>query len=186
MKKIVNFWGRSKAWWVVLLVGILMVIAGFAYWFFPVQGYAVASVLFGWMLVGAGVVQVCVSAGVNRPRGWGWWLAGGVIDMFIGFMLVRSVVLAEAVFPYFIAFVFIFWGVGALVGAVNSRGQRYWWLHIVNGILLLLIGFIFLEEGYVSNTVNVAFLTSLAFIYWGFSLALLAYDMKPAVNNGND
>ncbi|MDE5959100.1 MAG: DUF308 domain-containing protein, partial [Muribaculaceae bacterium] len=112
MKKIVNFWGRSKAWWVVLLVGILMVIAGFAYWFFPVQGYAVASVLFGWMLVGAGVVQVCVSAGVNRPRGWGWWLAGGVIDMFIGFMLVRSVVLAEAVFPYFIAFVFIFWGVG--------------------------------------------------------------------------
>ncbi|MDE5959829.1 MAG: hypothetical protein K2G59_06690, partial [Muribaculaceae bacterium] len=74
----------------------------------------------------------------------------------------------------------------ALVGAVNSRGQRYWWLHIVNGILLLLIGFIFLEEGYVSNTVNVAFLTSLAFIYWGFSLALLAYDMKPAVNNGND
>ena len=34
-----------------------MVIAGFVYWFFPVQGYAVASTLFGWMLIMAGVVQ---------------------------------------------------------------------------------------------------------------------------------
>ena len=24
-----------------------------------------------------------------------------------------------------------------------------------------------------------SFLTSLAFIYWGFSLAMLSYDMKP-------
>jgi len=37
MKQIQNYWGQSKAWWVVLLVGILMVIAGFVYWFFPVQ-----------------------------------------------------------------------------------------------------------------------------------------------------
>jgi len=132
------------------------------------------------MLIMAGVVQVCVSAGARRPRGWGWWLAGGVIDMFIGFMLVRSVVLAEAVFPYFIAFIFLFWGVSALVSAVYQRRRRYWWLNIVNGVLLLLIGFLFLEEGYLANMVNVSFLTSLAFIYWGFSIAMLSYYMNPA------
>ena len=95
-------------------------------------------------------------------------------------MLVRSVVLAEAVFPYFIAFIFLFWGVSALVSAVYQRRRRYWWLNIVNGVLLLLIGFLFLEEGYLANMVNVSFLTSLAFIYWGFSIAMLSYDMKPA------
>lgn len=180
MNKTNTFWGQSKAWWLVLIVGILMVIAGFAYWFFPAIGYAVASVLFGWMLIGAGVVQVCVSAGVDRPRGWGWWLAGGVIDMFVGFMLVRSVTLAEAVFPYFIAFVFIFWGVSALVSAVNTRRQRYWWLQLINGILLLVIGFFFLEAGYLQNMINVSFLTSLAFIYWGFSIAMASYDLRPS------
>ena len=133
------------------------------------------------MLIGAGVVQLCVSSGEHRPRGWGWWLAGGVIDLFIGFMLVRSVTLAEAVFPYFIAIVFIFWGVGALVGSVNGRGRKYWWLQLINGVLLLLIGFFFMEAGYLANMVNVSFLTSLAFIYWGFSLAIGAYDMKPGV-----
>jgi len=179
MNNSISFWGQSKAWWALLLVGILMVIAGFAYWFYPAIGYAVASTLFGWMLIAVGIVQLCVSAGTNRPRGWGWWLAGGVIDMFIGFMLVRSVSLAEAVFPYFIAFVFIYWGVSALVGSVCNRRHRYKWLQIINGILLLLIGFFFLEAGYLQNMVNVSFLTSLAFIYWGFTLAIGAYDLKP-------
>lgn len=174
-----SFIGQSRAWWAVLIVGILMVIAGFAYWFFPAIGYAVASVLFGWMLIAIGIVQLCVSAGANRPRGWGWWLAGGVIDMFVGFMLVRSITLAEAVFPYFLAFVFIFWGVSALVGSVYSRRCKYWWLQLINGVLLLVIGFFFLEAGYLQNMVNVSFLTSLAFIYWGFTLAMGSYDMKP-------
>ena len=174
-----SFIGQSRAWWAVLIVGILMVIAGFAYWFFPAIGYAVASVLFGWMLIAIGIVQLCVSAGANRPRGWGWWLAGGVIDMFVGFMLVRSITLAEAVFPYFLAFVFIFWGVSALVGSVYSRRRKYWWLQLINGILLLVIGFFFLEAGDLQNMVNVSFLTSLAFIYWGFTLAMGSYDMKP-------
>ena len=95
----INFWGQTKYWWIVLVVGILLVLGGFAYWFWPAAGYAVASQIFGWLLILAGVVQLCVSAGAERPRGWGWWLAGGVIDMFVGFMLVRSVILSEIVFP---------------------------------------------------------------------------------------
>ena len=57
-----NYWGHSKYWWIVLLVGVLMVISGFAYWFWPVQGYAVASIIFGWLLVLGGIVELCVSA----------------------------------------------------------------------------------------------------------------------------
>ncbi|MDE6262635.1 MAG: DUF308 domain-containing protein, partial [Muribaculaceae bacterium] len=86
---------------------------------------------------------------------------------------------AEAVFPYFIAFVFIFWGFGALTAAVQDRGRRYWWVQLINGLLLLLISFFFLEAGYLQNMLNVSFLTSLAFIYWGFSIAMGAYDLKP-------
>ena len=175
----VNYVGQTRLWWLVLLVGILLVIGGFAYWFWPNAGYAVASQIFGWLLVLAGVVQLCTSAGPNRPKGWGWWLAGGMIDMFIGFMLVRSIILSEMVFPYFRAFVFIFWGIEALVKACTSRG-RYWWIGIINGILLTIIGFFFLEAGYASDMFMVSFLTSIAFIYWGFTIAIASYDMKPA------
>lgn len=170
--------GQTRWWWLVLVVGILLVIGGFAYWFWPAAGYAVASQIFGWLLVLAGVVQLCVAAGPNSPKGWGWWIAGGIIDMFVGFMLVRSVMLSEAVFPYFLAFIFLYWGIEAFVGATVRR-NRYWWLNIINGILLAIIGFFFLEAGWVGNEMMVSFLSSIAFIYWGFTVAMAAYDMKP-------
>lgn len=175
----VNYWGQTKYWWVVLILGILLVVGGFAYWFWPAAGYAVASMIFGWLLILGGVVQLCVSAGINRPRGWGWWLAGGIIDIFVGFLLVRSIVLSEIVFPYFLAFVFMFWGVATLVAAVSQRERKYWWLYLINGILLLIIGFLFVESGYVQNMMMISFLSALAFIYWGFTLAMTAYDMRP-------
>ena len=174
-----NYWGQSKYWWIVLIVGILMVICGFAYWLWPSIGYAVSSQIFGWLLVLAGIVQLCVSSGVNRPRGWGWWLAGGVIDLFIGFMLVRSVILSGIVFPYFISIVFLFWGLNAIFSSVNMRQRRYWWIYLINGILLMVIGFFFLEAGYIQDMLMTSLLTSIAFIYWGFSISMISYEMRP-------
>lgn len=178
-KKIQQCQEQSRSWWAVLVVGILMVIAGFAYWLFPIIGYEVASILFGWMLVALGVVQLCVSGGNRRPRNWGWWLAGGILNMFVGFMLIRNITLAELLFPYFIAVVFIYSGVTTLVNAGMRGRRRFRWIHYVNGVILLLIGFLFFEAGYWANMYNVSFLTSLAFIYWGVTLVILSMDMKP-------
>lgn len=181
-KRIQRFQEETRGWWAILVVGVLMVLAGLAYWMFPAIGYVVASVIFGWMLVAVGVVQLCVSGGTKRPTNWGWWLAGGVINIFVGFMLIRNITLAELVFPYFIAGVFIFSGVTALVGAARRGKRRFRWLHFINGILLLLIGFLFIEAGYWVNVINVSILTSLAFVYWGATLIITSFDMKPTSN----
>lgn len=66
-----------------------------------------------------------------------------------------------------------------MCSAVQQSARKYWWLQLINGILLILIGFFFIEAGWVQDMAMTAFLTSLAFIYWGFSLAMLSYDMKP-------
>ncbi|MDE6497484.1 MAG: DUF308 domain-containing protein [Muribaculaceae bacterium] len=172
--------GTTRAWWVILLVGLFMVMGGFAYWFWPEAGYAVASQIFGWLLILAGAVQLSVSASGKTHGTWGWWLAGGVIDIFIGFVLVRNVFLSEMVFPYFLAFLFLFWGVEALVDACTAGSRaRYRWLGVVNGVLLCLIGFFFMEAGWVSNMFMVSFLVSIAFIYWGFTIAISAYELRP-------
>lgn len=101
--------------------------------------------------------------------------------MFIGFMMVRSIVLSESVFPYFLALIFIFWGISAICSSVQLNNRRYWWLQLINGVLLMLIGFFFIEAGWVQDMAMTSFLVSLAFIYWGFSLAMLSYDMKPTL-----
>ena len=56
----VKYFGTTRWWWAILVVGIFLVLGGFAYWFWPVAGYAVASQIFGWLLITAGIVQLCV------------------------------------------------------------------------------------------------------------------------------
>ena len=99
--------------------------------------------------------------------------------MFIGFMLVRNVLLAESVFPYFIALIFAFWGINALCNGVAASGSKYWWMYLVNGVLMLVISYFFIEAGWIQNMEMVSFLTSLAFFYWGFTVSALAYEIKP-------
>lgn len=175
----VNFWGYTRWWWAILIVGVLCVIAGFFYWLFPIIGYAVSSMLFGWLLIVSGVVQLCVSASLHRPKGWGWWLVGGILNIFVGFMLVRSIVLSELVLPYFFAIIFFFWGLNVLVGAIIARHRKFWWLNLINGILLLIISYFFIESGYLQDAITISLLTSVSFIYWGFSLMIIANDMRP-------
>lgn len=174
----INNYLQSRKWWIVLVLGIMLVLGGFTYWFWPVAGYAVASTLFGWLLIVAGVVQVIVGGGRNRPRDWGWWLCGGVVDMFIGFMLVRSLPLAESVFPYFMALLFIYWGAETLVSS-TIKGRRFWWLAIINGLLLCVLGFFFIEGGLHKTIFVSSFLVSISFIYWGFTLTMASCEMKP-------
>ena len=174
-----NFWGFSRWWWLILVVGILFVIGGFFYWLFPIIGYAVVSMLFGWMLIVSGAVKLSVSISLERPKGWGWWLVGGILNIFVGFILVRSIILTELLLPFFFAVVFFFWGVNLIVGAIMSRQRRYWWLNIINGVLLLIISYFFLESGYFQDAITISLLTSIGFIYWGFSLMIIANDMRP-------
>lgn len=171
---------ESRWWWLILTVGILFIIGGFAYWFFPVTGFAVAAQLFGWLLIVAGIVKICVAGGPDTTRHRGWWLFGGVIELFIGFTLVRSILLSETVLPYVLAVVFIFWGIESIANCSTAR--RLWWLRLINGILLCFIGYLFIEGGWLSDMWMVSFLASIAFIYWGISLAVTACVLRPVRN----
>ena len=60
----------TRWWWLILIVGILLVLGGFTYWIWPEAGFAVASQIFGWLLILAGIVQLCVASGPNHPKTW--------------------------------------------------------------------------------------------------------------------
>ena len=170
---------QSRYWWTVMLVGIMMIVCGMVYWLLPVQGYIVAAILFGWMLIGTGVVQLVISTGKNRPKGWGGWLIGGILYIFIGVMLVDRVELAELMLPYFLAIIFIYWGVMYIIESILLRPYKYWWIKLLNGLLMLFIGFFFIGAGYLEDMVMVSTLVALAFIYWGITLVSTSFELKP-------
>ena len=183
MKTLNNLFGQSKYWWLILIVGIVLVLGGFAYWFWPATGYAVISMIFGWLLILFGIVQLCVAAGSHQPKGWGWWIASGVVNMFIGFIMVRSIFVAEFIFPFFLALIFIIAGISALCSSVQRQRPSYWWLNLINGILLLIIGFMICDGGYRQDEEMVSFIAALGFVYWGFTVAMTALELRPVKMN---
>lgn len=77
-----------KNWWISLILGILYVIVAISLMFSPLSGYAVLSILFSVSMLFSGLLEISFAVS-NRRRvsSWGWYLAGGIIDMILGFYL---------------------------------------------------------------------------------------------------
>ena len=60
-----------------------------------------------------------------------------------------------------------------------ARKRRYWWINLINGILLLIISYFFIESGFFQDVTMISLLTAVSFIYWGFSIMIIANDMRP-------
>lgn len=94
-----------KNWWISLILGILYVIVAISLMFSPLSGYAVLSILFSVSMLFSGLLEISFAVS-NRRRvsSWGWYLAGGIIDMILGFYLIAYPMLSMEVIPFIIAF----------------------------------------------------------------------------------
>ena len=176
----ISFWGKSRYWWAVLLVGILLIPCGIWLVARPDIGYSVISLLLGWFLIILGILQLIIASDINRrEQGWGWWLAGGILDILIGFLLVSNLVLSEIVLPYFFAFILLYRAIKNIVaGVMLAKAYKGWWLYLLNGILLLIVSIFFFFAPLMA-TIAIVYVCAFVFIYWGMTLITFAADLKP-------
>lgn len=118
-----------KNWWVSLILGILYVAVALGLMFFPFNGYAALSILFSISMLVSGLLEIAFAVS-NRQRvsSWGWYLAGGVIDMILGLYLVTYPVLSMEVIPFIIAFWLMFRGFSSVGYAMDLKryGTKEW------------------------------------------------------------
>ena len=118
-----------KNWWISLILGILYVIVAISLMFSPLSGYAVLSILFSVSMLFSGLLEISFAVS-NRRRvsSWGWYLAGGIIDMILGFYLIAYPMLSMEVIPFIIAFWLMFRGFSSVGYAMDLKryGTRDW------------------------------------------------------------
>ena len=109
-----------KNWWISLILGILYVIVAISLMFSPLSGYAVLSILFSVSMLFSGLLEISFAVS-NRRRvsSWGWYLAGGIIDMILGFYLIAYPMLSMEVIPFIIAFWLMFRGFSSVGYAMD-------------------------------------------------------------------
>ena len=160
--------GLQKLWWFTLLRGIILVLLAFFVFRHPVNAILGVAVYIGVSLLLTGIIQTGVSfATRDIIPNWGWALAGGLIDILFGFVLLSNPVLTAASLPFVVGFWIIVSGIMSFVDAFQSRkeGNSLWGLGLLGGLLSILVGY------FITNNTLVGMLTITTWMGVGFAIA---------------
>ncbi len=172
-----------RYWWLLLLVGIVLLLVGVLTFLFPARSYLGLSLLLGWVILLAGVLEVVLSAS-NRHfiTGRGWMLAGGIIEIILGIVLIFNIGLAASMLPLFLGFwllmrAFATIGLGSDMRTLEIAGSGW---TILTGVLLLLCSLWILFQPVGVGTTAVIVWVGITLLFAGVATCTLAMQLRHA------
>lgn len=185
MKNISLLIERSKQavryWWLMLLVGMLLLALGILVFVYPAQSYVGLAVIFGWAMLAAGILEVVLSAtNEHFVTGRGWMLAGGIIQLILGLILIFNVALSAAMLPIVLGFwllmrAFAAIGLGGDMRALGVSGAGW---TIASGILLTICALWMLVRPLVFGTTVVIVWVGIALLIAGIAALSLSLQLR--------
>ena len=130
-----------KNWWMSLLLGLLYIAVALCLLFAPVSSYVALSVIFSISILVSGILEIFFAAGNKKTiSSWGWYLAGGIIDLLIGIYLVFYPLVSMELIPFIVAFWLMFRGFTLCGYSTDLKryGTKDWGWYLVFGILAIL------------------------------------------------
>ncbi|MGW5324217.1 HdeD family acid-resistance protein [Rhodococcus pyridinivorans] len=170
----------KQIWWVVLLRGILAVLFGVVALVWPGITVWALVVVFAAYAIIDGIVLVVQSVR-DKPEGWGWWLAMGVVSVLAGLVALFWPGITALALLYVIAFYAILFGITGIVGGIRFRKvpESGWVWSVLAGVVAVLFGIVLLifpGEGILSLIV----LLGIYAILFGVLLVILAFQARSA------
>ena len=169
-----------KNWWVSLLLGLLYILIAICLMFTPMASYVALSLLFSVAMFVSGTLEILFAVS-NRKHisSWGWYLAGGIIDLILGIYLVAYPLLSMEVIPFFVAFWLMFRGFSAMGYSMDLQryGTREWGWYMAFGILAVICSFAIIWQPGI-GAMSIVYMLAFAFLIIGFFRVMLSFELK--------
>ncbi len=165
----------NSNWWIVLIYGILSVIVGFLFLFYPLTSLMAFVFVLGiyWLVTG---IITLIHMFQDRTA-WGWKLFSGVLGIIAGLLVISrplwATIVVPTVYVIIIAIWGIFMGIIMLIAAFKGAG----WGAGIMGALAIFLGIVLLANPLIAAT-------ALPFVFGAFALAggiinlIAAFKMK--------
>jgi uncharacterized membrane protein HdeD (DUF308 family) len=174
----------SRYWWVLLLIGIAWLVVAWIVLRADITSLVTVGILLGCLFIAAGINEMFFAGAVTG----GWKVLHYV--MAVIFLLGGLWAFIRPVNTFFalasvLGLILLFYGAFEIVRGVASREEnRFWWVGLVSGILLILLAFWVSSSDRVFNLANRAFLI----LFWvgfmalirGFTQIMLAFSVRRA------
>lgn len=171
-----------KNWWVSLVIGVLALIVGV--WSMTTPDVTLVALtyvfIFTFFLTGIFEIIFAVS-NKDTLSGWGWTLAGGIIDIVFGILILTlPPIVAAVTLVYFVGFWIIFrciWMIGESMELKKMNVNGWGWL-LALAILGVLFGITFLISPLFTGAVFIVAFVAVAFIIYGIFRIYMAFRMR--------
>ena len=167
-------------WWVSLLLGLLYILIAICLMFTPLASYIALSMLFSIAMFVSGTLEILFAVS-NRKHisSWGWYLAGGIIDLILGIYLMASPGLSMTVLPFILAFWLMFRGFSSTGYAMDLKrfGTGNWGWYMAFGILAILCSLLILWQPAV-GALYAVYMISFTFLIIGLFRIMLSFELK--------
>ena len=174
-----------KNWWISLVVGILSIVLGILFLLKPLDAWITLIILFIVSFFIIGISQLVFSIS-NRKilRGWGWTLAGGILSILVGCLLLNIPTVTPTIMIYFVGFWIMFqsiWAIGVSV-ELQRWGVKGWGWLLALAILGLLFSFMFIFTSPFTATGFIVIMAAASFIAYGVFSIYLSVQLKSIKN----
>ncbi len=129
---------KSKYWYMSLIKGVIMTILAILLFTRP-EGSLLAFTLYiglGFIITGIAIIIQGISA-KGVLNNWGRVVFGGVMDIFLGYVLIAHPGLTLSIIPVMIGFWAAFSGTSLIIDAFSGTGGTM--LKIIFGIFILIL-----------------------------------------------
>ena len=173
--------GQSvKNWWMSLILGILYIGVAICLMFAPLGSYIALSIVFSISMLISGLLEIFFAiSNKKQVSSWGWYLAGGIIDLILGVYLVVYPMVSMEIIPFIIAFWLMFRGFSATGYSMDLKryGTREWGWYMAFGILAILCSLLILWQPAV-GALYAVYMISFTFLIIGLFRIMLSFELK--------
>jgi len=142
----------SDTWWIVLLRGIVLLLFGILFMFYPgITLITVMAILGAYWFVDGIFMIITSIVGHRQIKGWGWGILSGILGVLAGIIVmlhpVAGAVFTQIFLVYFMGFTAIFKGVSEIYFGIKLRKEiTNEWAYILIGIISIIFGVFILRN----------------------------------------
>jgi uncharacterized membrane protein HdeD (DUF308 family) len=173
-----------KHWYIPLIIGVVLILSGILVFSTPAESYLTLSVMFSLSFLLAGILQIVFSlANSKELSSWGWYLAGGILYMLIGILLLSRPEISIVTLPFLVGFFVLYHSVNALGGAYDLKnlGVQNWGALAIIAVLGIIFSFILIWNPAFAG-LSLVFWTGMSFISAGVAAIYISLQLKKIKN----
>lgn len=177
-----------KNWWVSILVGILAIVLGIWCAVTPDTTLVALTIVFIVAFLISGIFEIVFAVSNRDMSGWGWSLAGGILDLILGILLMAlPLPVITIVLVYFVGFWILIrsiWGIGTASDLSRWKVKGWGWM-LALAILGVIAAFFFFISPVFGGGMIVWF-AAFAFVFYGVFRIYLGIWLKSLKNHAGE